>query len=98
MEVHVGGTPVRSLDDRYATVSRWAATRTPPHLVPGQGWQTDWEVFMPYDALDLPHGLRRTPAGWVGNAITSFLVAEPVLFLDNFGVRTFPVIPFRVHL
>jgi Papain family cysteine protease len=92
------GEPVRSLDLRYATVSGWAATGTPPHLVTGEGWRTAWEVFLPYDALDLPHGLRQTPTGWVGNTITTFLVAEPELFLDNFGVRTLPVIPFRVHL
>jgi hypothetical protein len=74
------GQPVRTLIREFSTVNGCAATGTPPFRLPAQG---PWRAWIRYDAFDLPAG-------------QNFLVAEAVLFIDNFGVQSSPPIPFRV--
>jgi hypothetical protein len=53
---------------------------------------------LPYSTLNIPKGLVMTPTGPQGTPIASYLVAEPALFIDNFGVQTFSILPFIVRL
>lgn len=85
----VKGAPVRSLSPQYADINGFAACGAAPYPIPPQGLSTTWAAWIPYGALDLPSGTPYQP-------YVSSLLAEPVLFIDNFGVRTGGVIPFTV--
>lgn len=61
-----------------------AATGTPQLELPMEGLDDQWYAFIPYNAFDLP-------AGRVN------LIAEPMLYVDNFGIRTGTLIPFWVE-
>jgi hypothetical protein len=90
------GQPIRSYDARFADVSGFAATGTARFSLPYQDmvdWQ--WTAYIPYGALALPSGQYvATPQGWVYQYAQSQLVAEPVLFIDNFGAASGGIIPF----
>lgn len=92
------GIPVGSLMPQFATVQGQAATGTPQTPIGAGGLNTTWSVVMPYYAMNIPKGLQLTAMGPLGTPIVSYLVAEPTLYVNNFGVRTFPLIPFYVNL
>jgi hypothetical protein len=92
------GPPVGSLVSQFSTVNGTAATATVRVSIPPGGLNTTWQAVLPYSALNVPKGMVITPTGPQGTPITSYLVAEPTLFIDNFGIRAFSIIPFSVGL
>ena len=71
------GTYVRSTSPRFRVGRDRAATGTSPFaLGPSGAVSHAWRAFLPYSALDLPQE--------AGNV--SHLIAEPVLYVDRFGV------------
>lgn len=89
------GAPVKSLNAQYATAFGDAACGTAKYPVPEQGLKTTWAAWIPYSALHLWAGQwQNTPAGQVYQPYVNNLVAEPVLFVDNFGVKSAPLVPF----
>lgn len=92
------GAPILALIPQHRTVHGAAATGTPPFTIPEAGMGTTWYAHMPYSALGIPHGVTFGPMGPIGAPIQSYLIAEPVLFINNFGVKTANLIPFTVGL
>jgi hypothetical protein len=86
---------VRSLNIHYADFNGFAACGTARYPIPPQGLSTTWTAWIPYSALHLPTGsYRQTYSGPVYYPRTSYLVAEPVLFIDNFGVQRGRLVKF----
>lgn len=96
----VKGVPVASNNYNYALANGQAATGTPViNMTPNQGMNNTWWAVMPYVSLQVPRGQWvQTPFGNKYQPITSYLFAEPVLFIDNFPVRVGQLIPFSVTL
>lgn len=69
------GSFVESSSPRFAVGKVRAATGTKPFPLPVAGMRKAWYAFLPYSALRLKSG---------GNVS---LVAEPVLYVDKFGVK-----------
>ncbi len=91
------GPPVRSVNAAYATVDGSAACGTLRYPIPAEGLRTTWAAWIPYDALYLYAGQWvQGPSGPVYQPYVSALLAEPVLYVDNFGVRSGGVVPFTV--
>jgi hypothetical protein len=95
----VAAMPIRSTHPAFATVHGVAATGTAPQMIPPQGAQVPWMAFFPYYSLDVKKGVMLSPMGQpMGFPITTFVQAEPTLFINNFGVKTGMSIPFTVAL
>jgi hypothetical protein len=91
------GVPVRSLHPAYATVYGQADCGTALYPTPPQGLQTTWFAWIPYAALDLAAGgWLQGPTGPYYQQAVSYLVAEPVLYVDNFGILSGGLVPFSV--
>jgi C1A family cysteine protease len=75
-----------------------AAAGTPIlNLIPNQNTNTTFWCTIPYSSLIIPRGRwNQTPFGPKYQSVTSHLIAEPVLFIDNFPMRTGQLIPFTV--
>jgi hypothetical protein len=69
------GSFVESSSPRFSVGKIRAATGTKPFPLPVAGMRKAWYAFLPYSALKLQSG---------GNVS---LVAEPVLYVDKFGVK-----------
>jgi hypothetical protein len=81
----------------YATVYGQAACGTARYPVPPEGLATTWAAWIPYTALSVPMGAYvQTAHGPVYQPRVTALVAEAVLYVDNFGVATTPLLPFSV--
>lgn len=91
-------SPVLATIAQHRTVNGGAATGTPIFTIPATGMAVSWYAYMPYSALGIPHGVTFGPMGPMGVPVTSYLIAEPVLFINNFGVKTANLIPFTVSL
>ncbi len=79
--------PVPSLDVHYADKSGFAACGTAVYPVPPEGLNTRWQSWIPYNALNVPVGRWvDSPQGRVYQEVVTYLIAEPMLFVDNFGV------------
>jgi hypothetical protein len=95
-----GGMPGRqlySLNTHYADINGFAACGTASYPIPSPGLSTTWTAWIPYSALNLRVGTyRQTYSGPVYEPYTSYLVAEPVLFIDNFGVKRGSLVKFTV--
>lgn len=80
------GRPVSTLyPDVFSVADEGiAATGTPQIQLPRKGINDEWYAFIPYNAFQLP-------AGHVN------LVAEPMLYVDSFGIRTGALIRFWVE-
>lgn len=92
----IKGPPVGSLDHRFALLTGQAATGTSPvQLQPNIDLNTIWTLYMPYVVFNIPRG-QMTPWGY--RPAVSHLLAEPVLFIDNFPVRIGQIFPFAVSL
>ncbi|PKL74960.1 MAG: hypothetical protein CVV27_17825, partial [Candidatus Melainabacteria bacterium HGW-Melainabacteria-1] len=59
-------------------------TGTPEIALPAEGVNDEWYAYIPYNAFTLKPGRVN-------------LVAEPMLYVDNFGIRTGELIPFWVQ-
>ena len=87
------GTPVGSFSPYFMMPDGSAACGTPKlGIMPGN---QNWFASMPYQSLNVPRGRyvfgRYQPR-------TTYLVAEPILYIDDFAVETGQLIPFFVNL
>ena len=75
-----------------------AATGTQRFALPNQDmvdWQ--WNAYIPYACLVLRQGgMMPTPFGWQYQPWQNLLLAEAVLFVDNFGAANGGLVPFVV--
>jgi hypothetical protein len=92
------GDPVLAKVPEFSTVYGQAACGTGRYDVPATGLPlTPWRVWIPNVALDIvPGAWEVTESGlrYVSHSIA--LVAEPVLYVDGFGVATGPLVRFLV--
>ena len=77
------GRPVRSRDGRYTDLDGYVACGTALYDVPAEGLRTTWVTWVPYEAFDVPRGYL---VNGVYQKATTYLIAVPTLFVDNFGV------------
>jgi len=92
------GRQVPSLDVHYADTSGFAACGTAIYNVPPQGLNTSWQSWIPYNAMNLPVGRWiNTAQGTVYQEVVNYLIAEPMLFVDNFGVARGDFLRFYVR-
>jgi hypothetical protein len=87
------GMPVRSLSQYFMMPDGTAVCGTPK--APVQTGNLPWFASMPYLYLDVPKG------GYVYGQYqtrTTYLLAEPTLYIDGFAVKTGQLIPFYVNL
>jgi hypothetical protein len=91
------GAPVMSAAPQFATVYGQAAAGTAVYPVPAGGLRTTWTAWIPYSVMQLQNGGPVvTPSGLQYQAAQNRLLAEPVLYLDGFGVATGTLVPFSV--
>jgi hypothetical protein len=82
---------------QFATVYGQAAAGTAVYPVPAGGLRTTWTAWIPYSVMQLQNGGPVvTPSGLQYQAAQNRLLAEPVLYLDGFGVATGTLVPFSV--
>ncbi|MCJ7681193.1 MAG: C1 family peptidase [Candidatus Aminicenantes bacterium] len=77
------GQSVRSLDSRYTDNDGYVACGTAVYDIPAEGLRTTWTTWLPYEAFDVPRG------GFVNGVYqkaTTYLIAIPTIFIDNFGL------------
>jgi Papain family cysteine protease len=92
------GAQVRSLMREYSTVYGQAACGTAVYPIPPEGLQTTWAAWIPYPALELrAGGFVNTASGLAYQPAVNALVAEAVLYVDNFGIKSAGLIPFSVQ-
>ncbi len=89
------GAPVGSLWPAFASTQGTAATGTAPWPLNGMGVNDQpWYAYFPYQALNLIRGYQH---GYTQPYVYQ-LVAEPVLYINNFGVASGGLIRFPVGL
>jgi hypothetical protein len=89
------GQPVAARMAEYADVHGLAACGTAAYPIPPEGTHTTWAAWIPYDALYLATGYwMQTPTGPQYQPAPNYLVAEPILFIDNFGVLSGGIVRF----
>ena len=94
----MNGNPVMSVSPQYAMPNGQAAAGTPPLPLNGQPvHQLDWYAFLPYCVLNVPKGRACLPQP-IGPLMTSNLLAQPTLFVNNFGVASGQPMSFSVVL
>ncbi|AXG70548.1 papain family cysteine protease [Kordia sp. SMS9] len=87
------GVPVGSLSNYFMMPDGSAATGTPKSdIIPGN---QQWYVNMPYQTLKVNRGRY---AFGIYQPFTTYLIAEPILYIDDFAVETGGLIPFFVKL
>ena len=92
------GAAVHSSDARYADRNGFSACGTQVYPIPAEGLRNTWIAWIPYSALAAPMGQwGATPQGNVYQLRETRLLAQAVLFIDNFGVVRSPFIPFLVR-
>jgi hypothetical protein len=92
------GVAVPSNDTRFADVNGYAACGTQLYPIPVEGLRNTWIAWIPYSALAAPVGhWETTPQGNVYRQRETKLLAQAVLFVDNFGIVRSPFIPFLVR-
>jgi hypothetical protein len=83
----------------FRDVRGYAACGTQPIPVNGRAFKSNWSAYIPYACLHL------VPGRWMRNRwgqpfyqpARHFLVAEPVLYVDNFGVLSGGTVRFIVN-
>jgi hypothetical protein len=92
------GQPVAATMAEYADVHGHASCGTAMYPIPPEGTTTTWAAWIPYNALSLASGYwMQTPTGPQYQPAANYLVAEPILFIDNFGVVSGGVVRFLVQ-
>lgn len=92
------GQPVAARIAQYADINGLAACGTAAYPIPPEGTNTTWAAWIPYDALHLTTGYwMQTPTGPQYQPALNYLVAEPILFIDNFGVLSGGIVRFTVQ-
>ena len=90
------GQAIYSKGSPFADVYNLVATGTSPMPVPPYGMNIPWTVWVPYGVFWLPPGTGQRVRGPYGQMETIYLVAEPALYVDGFGVRVGPLLPFTI--
>ena len=83
----------------FRDVRGYAACGTQPVPVNGRAFRSNWSAYIPYACLHLKPG-RWTRNRWnqpLYQPARHFLVAEPVLYVDNFGVLSGGMVRFIVN-
>lgn len=81
------GRQVQSLNPNYTDPYGFVACGTTVYPVAPQGLKANWQAWLPHSAFNVMRGhYVWTPQGQVYQQATTYLVAQPVLFVDNFGV------------
>jgi len=92
------GAAVSSSDTRFADVNGNAACGTQIYPIPSEGLRNTWIAWIPYAALAVPVGQWVASAqGNVYQTRETHLLAQAVLFIDNFAVARSPLISFFVR-
>jgi hypothetical protein len=92
------GQPVPALNPTYATVYNQAACGTGRYPIPPQGLNVGWSAWIPYGMLAAPSGgYVMGPFGATYQMRSTAMIAEAVLFVDNFGVKTAMPVPFILN-
>jgi hypothetical protein len=92
------GAAVVSNNAGFADVNGFAACGTKLYPVPPEGLRNTWVAWIPYSALAVPVGhMIATPQGSSYQQRETRLLAQAVLFIDNFGLARSPFIPFLVR-
>jgi hypothetical protein len=74
-----------------------AATGTPAVALNGQGVQTTWTAFLPYQILAVPRGgVAMGPMGPTYVPRRTDLIAAPALFVNRFNIAAGTEVPFWV--
>jgi len=82
------GKPVRSFQPPvFSDVHGNAACVTRRYPIPRRGLYTDWYAWIPFGAIIPPEGFA-----------SAAFVAEPVLFVDNFGIARGEPFIFEMEL
>ncbi|MCP4149888.1 MAG: C1 family peptidase [bacterium] len=88
---------VASINRQYADINGFAACGTGQYPITARGVSTTWAAWIPYAAINV--GVGRYWQNY-GNSVykpyTTKLLAEPILFIDNFGVKVGGLVPFTV--
>jgi len=90
------GQPVGSTNGYFMMPDGAAATGTSAYTIPYNGVNVNWSAFIPYSALNCQKGSYDMWGNY--QAYTSYIVAEPILFIDNFAVQYGELIAFYVSL
>ncbi len=90
------GLPVGSMSVSFAYPDGSAVTSSGAFVIPYNGGFFQWQADMPYNVLTVLRGYYDTMGQYV--PWTSNLVAEPVLFVDNYPVLIGQPIAFWVSL
>jgi len=93
---HERGVPVGSLSVNFSYPDGTAVTGSGAFAIPYEGGFFQWQADMPYNVLNLVRGYYNIYGQyqpWVTN-----LVAEPVLFVDNYPVLIGQLVFFWVSL
>lgn len=87
------GLPIGSLSTNFMMPDGTAVCGTP--IVPVATGSGPWFASMPYQYLNVPRG------GYVYGVYqlrTTYLIAEPILYVDGFAINVGELIPFFVNL
>jgi len=87
------GNPLPATHRAFATAQGFVASGTGIMGLNGRGGMTQWHTYVPYAAIG---GLASGMAMGYNQPITYALLAEPVLYLDGFGVGNGGLQPFRL--
>lgn len=87
------GIPISSYSPYFMMPDGSAACGTPKVKVK-EGFQ-NWFASIPYQSLNVPRGVYNFGQY---QPITTYLIAEPILYIDDFAVETGKLIPFFVSL
>jgi hypothetical protein len=91
------GMPVGAVSTNFSTTDGSAATGSPIMQIPSNGVNNaDWQAYMPYQALNVPRGFVDLWGNYQYRQTN--LIAETVLYVDNFAVAFAPDVAFFVRL
>lgn len=91
------GMPVGAVSANFSTTDGAAATGSQIMQVPSTGINnSSWQAFMPYQALNVPRGFYDLWGRYQFRQTN--LIAETVLYVDNFAVAFAPDVAFFVRL
>jgi serine/threonine protein kinase len=92
------GAAVPSNDSRFADASGNAVCGTQIYAIPSEGLHTNWITWIPYAALGLPVGQWvASGQGSVYQPRETRLLAQAVLFIDNFAIARSPLFSLIVR-
>ncbi|WP_315742096.1 MULTISPECIES: C1 family peptidase [unclassified Bradyrhizobium] len=85
------GLPVMASSPKFATAKGEAVTGTPKFQISTNDFSDDWWACLPYQYLKVPSGIQNGQP-----MITTQLIMQPQLFINDFGVANASPVPFTV--